>query len=99
MGVLPGIPGLPKGDWYGLAERAVTAFETYVNGDEELDLHKIELELIQFIHEEYADRLDTVLDFDNQMKKMKALRSMAEEARKRSGQAKDRLESEYGQTG
>jgi hypothetical protein len=92
------LPGLPQGDWYGLAERAVKAFETYVNGEEnEHDSTKQELELLTALHQDYADYLDKIINNNDQFKKMKSLRELASEARSRSAHASARLQSEYGE--
>lgn len=79
---------------FALADRFVTAVETYVNGEEiEDDPIRGQLEIIQNIHLEYHDRLETILQNNDQMKKMKALRSLSTEAKGRSLKAGDALKS------
>lgn len=103
MGVVSRIAGLPEGDWAGLAERAVSAFETYVKQGEsnvdEADFLVPQLELISSIHGEYHDMLETILQDDDLNSKFRKLRKLSSEAKKRSQAAVNRLLSEYGSQG
>ena len=99
MGVMP----FPKGDWAGLAERTVVAIErisrSYDFDSSETDPFVAQLEIIRSIHAEYHDRLETYLANTDAFKKMKAMRALSAEAKKRSDGAAERIEYLHGKTG
>jgi hypothetical protein len=89
--------------WIKLADRFVTAVEKIAESYEleeveESDPLARELELIVTIHAEYHERLESILDFRDQLKKFKALRAMSDEAKDRSQKAAVHLQSVHGES-